>query len=114
MGILEDLVATFYFDAAGNPVAFKTQSESKFLFDLNGTWIGWFPWGDGDAVDKDGDYLGSAVENRLLYRTSQPYRGYPGHPGYPGFAGYPGYPGFAGYFAFGAGYAEIPKNRLKG
>lgn len=48
---------------------------------------GWFPWNDGDAVTKDGKYLGTVVGDRLLQRRDPPYRGYPG---YPGYLGYPG------------------------
>ncbi|PVZ52230.1 hypothetical protein C9424_20680 [Arthrobacter sp. H-02-3] len=107
-------MAIFYFSSVGNPVAFRRTENDRFLFDKTGNWIGWFPWGDSDAVDKDGNYLGTTVGNRLLKRDFHHYRGYPGFPGFPGFAGYPGYPGFAGFGGHQAGYSDVPDSRLKG
>lgn len=106
-------MAIFLFDLHGHPIAFRRTSEDKFLFDKHGHWIGWFPWGDNDAADKHGKYLGSVVGNRLLQRQTQPYRGYPGYPGYPGYAGYPGYPGYVGYAGHQAGYSDIEIGRLR-
>ncbi|BDZ48633.1 hypothetical protein GCM10025867_08740 [Frondihabitans sucicola] len=100
-------MSTFLFNLHGHHVAFRRTQEDKFLFDKHGHWLGWFPWGDNDAVDKTGKYLGTVVGNRLLRRTFQPYRGYPGYPGYPGYAGYPGYPGFAGYAGYQAGFTDV-------
>lgn len=107
-------MTTFYFDVAGHPIAFRRHPEDPYLFDKNGHWIGWFPWGDADAVDKAGKYLGTVVGDRLLAKNSHPYRGYPGYPGYPGYAGYPGYPGFAGYAGYHSGYSDVSSERLKG
>lgn len=107
-------MAVFFFNNTGNPVAFRRNHEDKFLFDKTGNWIGWFPWGDNDAVDKEGNYLGTVVGNRLLKRDSQGYRGYPGYPGYPGYAGYPGYPGYAGYSGYHSGFSDVPESSLKG
>ena len=107
-------MATFFYDLHGHPVAFRRQPDDRFLFDKQGYWIGWFPWGDNDAVDKSGKYLGTVVGDRFLERAAQPYRGYPGYPGYPGYAGYPGYPGFAGFAGYKAGFADIPATKLKG
>ncbi|WP_431843147.1 hypothetical protein [Calidifontibacter indicus] len=100
-------MATFYFNLAGTPIAFRRSDDDRFLFNPQGHWIGWFPWGDDDVVNKQGEYLGTVVGNRLLRRDQQPYRGYPGYPGYPGYAGYPGYPGFAGYAGYHAGFSDI-------
>lgn len=107
-------MAIFYFSTTGNPIAFRRNENDRFLFDKNGNWIGWFPWGDSDAVDKEGNYLGTTIGNRLLKRNSQPYRGYPGYPGYPGYAGYPGYPGYAGYAGYKSGFSDVPESNLKG
>lgn len=103
-----------YFNTRGEFVAFRQSADARFLFDKSGRWIGWFPWHDADAVDKQGKYLGTVVGNRLLARTSPPYRGYPGYPGYPGYAGYPGYPGFAGYAGYLPGFQDVDPDRLKG
>jgi len=107
-------MATFLFNRAGRPAAFRRTPDDKFLWDLHGHWIGWFPWGDGDAVDKTGDYLGTVVNNRLLRRSYFPYRGYPGHPGYPGYAGCPGYGGCAGYSGYLPGFDDGPEKLLEG
>jgi len=102
-----------YFDSAGNWIAFRRRPDDKYLFNKSGSWIGWFPWGDDDAVDTHGEYLGTVVKNRLLRKTSPRYRGYPGYPGYPGYAGYPGYPGYAGYFGHTSGYGDVPAVRME-
>lgn len=104
----------FYFNINGNPVAFRRQPDDKYLFDTTGNWIGWFPWGNEDALDQQGNYLGTVVGNRFLARVSPIFRGYPGYPGYPGYAGYPGYPGFAGYAGYISGFTDIDLNQLKG
>lgn len=96
------------FSNSGDFIAFRRTEDDKFLFNADGDWIGWFPWGDDDAVRPDGAYLGTVVGNRLMHRESQPYRGYPGYPGYPGYAGYPGYPGHAGYAGYIPGFADVP------
>jgi len=106
-------MSIFYFNSAGEVAAFRRSADDKFLFDQNGNWIGWFPWDDDDAVDREGDYLGTVVGNRLLARTSPSYRGYPGYPGYPGYAGYPGYPGHAGYGGYHSGFEDVDPSRLK-
>lgn len=105
-------MTTFLFDQAGNSIAFRRMPDDKFLWNKNGHWIGWFPWGDSDAVDKTGKYLGTVVQNRLLRKTAPVYRGYPGYPGYPGYAGYPGYPGFAGFFGYRAGFSDVQSDQL--
>lgn len=104
----------YYFDTHGEFIAFRQAPDARFLFDKSGRWIGWFPWGDADAVDTQGKYLGTVIGNRLVARLTQPYRGYPGYPGYPGYAGYPGYPGYAGHSGYLAGFGDVPAERLKG
>lgn len=107
-------MVAFLFDTSGEAVAFRRTPDDRFLWDKDGNWIGWFPWGDADAVDQDGDYLGTVVGNRLVARVNPPYRGYPGYPGYPGYAGYPGYPGYAGYSGYLSGFEDVKPKRLVG
>ncbi|GAA2912199.1 hypothetical protein JOD62_001954 [Microbacterium keratanolyticum] len=107
-------MVTFLFDTNGEGVAFRRTPDDRFLWDKDGNWVGWFPWGDADAVDQQGNYLGTVVGNRLLARENPPYRGYPGYPGYPGYAGYPGYPGYAGYGGYRSGFRDVSAGRLKG
>ena len=107
-------MVTFFFNVSGKPIGFRRTDDDRFLWDAHGKWIGWFPWGDADAVDKKGKYLGTVVGNRFLSRVGQPYRGYPGYPGYPGYAGYPGYPGHAGYAGYQSGFKDVDEERLEG
>lgn len=107
-------MATFLYDSHGNVVAFRRKPDDKFLWDRHGHWIGWFPWGDDEAVDKQGKYLGTVLGNRLLKQNYHPYRGYPGYPGYPGYAGYPGYPGFVGYAGYVSGFSDVEERDLAG
>lgn len=107
-------MAIFYYNASGKVIAYRKSALDKFLYDDKGHWIGWFPWGDADAVTKNGKYLGTVVGDRLFQRTNQPYRGYPGYPGYPGYAGYPGYGGYGGYVGKPSGFRDVPPDQLKG
>lgn len=107
-------MADFLYDSSGDWIAWRRTIGDQFLFNDGGDAIGWFPRGDTDAVNMNGDYLGTVVGNRLLRKDYQPYRGYPGYPGYPGYAGYPGYPGYAGYFSTPSGFADVAKSQLKG
>jgi hypothetical protein len=78
----------YFFNSSGEWIAFR---KDKWLFDTKGTWVGWFPWGDADAVDTQGNYLGTIVNKNRLYQFSgHPYRGYPGYPGYPATRAIPG------------------------
>lgn len=84
----------YLYNSSGRWIAFR---QGKYVFDTEGNWVGWLPWGDGQVVDVEGRYLGTIYPEDRLYRAlTQRKRGYPGYPGYPGRPGYPGYPGFAG------------------
>ncbi len=95
-------MAEFLFDQHGSWIAFRTKPGNRYLYNKSARWIGWFPWGDGDAVTPEGAYRGTVVGNRLLRRTNQPYRGYPGYTGYAGYCGYQ------------SGYGEVSTNLLNG
>jgi hypothetical protein len=103
----------FLYNSSGKAVAYRRHPDDKWLWDVHGRWLGWFPWGDADAVGRNGKYLGTVVGDRLLHRIAQPYRGYPGYPGYPGYAGYPGYGGFSGHRASPAGYRDVTEDLLE-
>lgn len=105
-------VTTFLYDMAGNWIAFRTAYDGKYLFDTTGEWIGWFPWDDNDAVDRDGNYLGTVIDNRLLQRLDHGYRTNPGYPGAPAFPGHIGFPGSTGYYGGLPGYADVPLSQL--
>jgi hypothetical protein len=91
-------MAVHYFDQAGSWIAFRRDEEDRFIFNTSGEWIGWFPWGDEDAVDTDGQYLGSVIRNRFLQRDYFPFRGFPG---------------FAGFFSHASGFSDVPAAQLK-
>ena len=76
----------YLFNSSGGWIAFRV---GKFVYDSDGDWIGWLPWGDADVVTIEGEYLGTIYQgNRFYKQIYHPYRGYPGYPGYPGYAGY--------------------------
>lgn len=62
-------MSVYLFDMQGDPVAFRRTWTDSYLFDLQGHWIGWFPWDDHDAVDRDGHYLGTVVDDRFVRRN---------------------------------------------
>jgi hypothetical protein len=106
-------VTEFLYNASGTWIAFRVSPSDHYLYNKSAKWIGWFPWGDEDAVTKHGKYLGTLVGDRLLRRSAQQsYRGYPGYPGYPGYRGYPGYPGHVGYRGRPSGFVDVPDNLL--
>lgn len=81
----------YLFDSDGRWIAFR---KGKHLFDPLGEWIGWFPWGDDDAVDPNGEYLGTVyLEERLYWFSNRQNRSYSGSLHDPGYGGYPGSPG---------------------
>ncbi len=99
-------------DSKGTFVAFRTEFDGRYLFNPDGEWIGWFPWGDDDAATRDGTYLGTVVENRILWRTEQTHHANPGYPGAPAFPGHASYPGNAGYFGSVTGYIDVPRHLI--
>lgn len=107
-------VTRYYFDLSGDWIAFRRNDTDKYLFNKNGSWIGWFPWSDNDAVTPDGRYLGTVERDRLLRRTNPTYRGYPGYPPYPPYPAYPAYPPYARHLGYAPGYEDVPSDMLKG
>ena len=53
-------------DSQGVWIAFLSDPTSRDLFNPDGDWIGWFPWGDDDAVTPEGDYPGAPRSEQLL------------------------------------------------
>lgn len=62
-------MSVYLFDMSGEAIAFRRTWTDRHVFDLRGRWIGWFPWDDHDAVDRDGRYLGTVVDDRLVRRN---------------------------------------------
>ncbi|WP_456696596.1 hypothetical protein [Aeromicrobium sp. P5_D10] len=62
-------MSVYLFDMGGDPIAFRRTWTDPHLFDLDGHWIGWFPWEDNDAVDVSGSYLGTVIDDRLVRRN---------------------------------------------
>lgn len=108
-------MAIYLFDSTGSWIAWKRTDDDRFLWATDGDRIGWFPWGDGDAVDNAGEYLGTVIDGSwLLYRDFQHERGYPGKPGARfANAGYPGHPKFHDGCSLPGGYSDVPRNRLR-
>lgn len=101
-------MAEHLFNSRGEFIAFRRSGDDKYVFDRDGSWLGWLPYGDSDVHGPSGNYIGSIVRNRLLKLSNCPYRGYAGYPGYPGYAGYPGYPGYAGPISLPPGAQDVP------
>jgi hypothetical protein len=77
-------MSVYLFDMEGEAVAFRQTWTDPYLFDLHGHWIGWFPWDDHDAVDCDGHYLGTVVDDRFVRRNDWYERPCGAIPVYPG------------------------------
>ena len=54
----------YLFNSSGDWICFKI---GKNVFNTNGSWIGWLPWGDDDVVTTEGKYLGTICGNRIYY-----------------------------------------------
>lgn len=88
-------MSVYLFDMGGEPVAFRRTWSDPYVFDLDGHWIGWFPWDDNDAVDLAGHYLGTVVDDRLVRRNDwyeRPCQGPATEPGRAEPTGRPGTP----------------------
>ena len=88
-------MSVYLFDMGGRPVAFRRTWTDPHVFDLDGHWVGWFPWDDNDAVDQHGDYLGTVVDDRLVRRNDwcgRPCTGTSSDPGPVERTGTPGTP----------------------
>lgn len=101
----------YLFDSKGSWIAFK---EGKYLFTPSAAWIGWFPWEDGVAVNRDGKYLGTVyLEDRLLVNKLQKKVKYPGYPGYPDYPGLPAHPGQRGYCGYLPNTEDVKSRKLE-
>jgi hypothetical protein len=105
-------MTAFLFDSQGTWIAFRPDETDRNLFNSDGEWIGWFPWGDDDAVTREGAYLGTVVENRLLVREHPRFRGTPDFPGSPPYPGQPPYPGAGSYISLPDGFMDAPGSVL--
>ena len=108
-------MAIYLFDSTGSWIAWKRTDDDRFLWATDGDRIGWFPWGDGVALDNMSEYLGTVVDNTwLVHEAFISERGYPGIPGGDRFenAGYPGHPGFHEGRSFSDLGSDVPRSRL--
>jgi hypothetical protein len=77
-------MSVYLFDMEGHTVAFRRTWTDPCVFDLDGHWIGWFPWDDNDAADLEGHYLGTVVDDRFVRRNDWYDRPCPPVPASPG------------------------------
>jgi hypothetical protein len=78
-------MSVYLFDMDGEAIAFRRTWTDPFVFDLRGHWVGWFPWDNHDAVDRDGHYLGTVVDDRFVRRNDwyeRPCAALPADPGH--------------------------------
>jgi hypothetical protein len=105
-----------YFNSAGEWIGFRRTIDDRYLFDRHGNWVAWFPWNDNEAVDIEGNYLGTIVDGNRFYQRTKFKLERP-HPGYsvpPGPTGYAGHPGYAAYSAPPLGYTDVIFKRSNG
>lgn len=94
-------------DSQGVWIAYRPDPQSRWLFNSEGDWIGWFPWSDDMAVTPGGSYLGTVHGDRLYVDDEHPYRGNPGYPGAPGYPGQAPYPGAGPYVGLPDGCEDV-------
>ena len=83
----------YLYNSKGEYIAFKI---GNYIFNNKNAWIGWLPWSNNEIVNKEGEYIGTILNDRI-YSFSR--RNITEHPGYISFPGHPGYikdPGFGG------------------
>lgn len=104
-----------YFNSSGEWIAFRRTPTDRYLFDRHGNWVGWFPWNDNEAVDSEGNYLGTIVDGNRFYRRTKAKLDRP----HPGFAVPPGptvkarHPGYAAYSGPPLGFDDAVFTRPK-
>lgn len=104
-----------YFNSSGQWIAFRRNSDDRYLFDRQGNWVGWFPWDDNEIFDLKGEYLGVVMDGDRIYRMEKPgpqKRKSPGFPVHPGNVGYAGYPGHAAHSRPPFGYTDVTIERV--
>jgi len=79
----------YLFDSRGDWIAFRL---GNILFDVDGDVIGWLPWEDGEAVNPNGDYLGTIYPDDRLLLAKPTRNTAPAFPGYPVLPGLPSIP----------------------
>jgi hypothetical protein len=104
----------YYFSSSGEWIAFSRSETDRYVFDRKGTWIGWFPWGDKEIADINGQYLGTVVYGDRIFRrpSSAPERREAGFVMDPGTAGYAGYPGYAAHREPPRDFKDIDMTRI--
>jgi hypothetical protein len=100
-------MTVYLHDSQGVWIAFRPDPQARDLFNPDGDWIGWFPWGDDEAVTPSGDYLGTTRGDRLFVERNRAYRGTPGYPGAPAYPGPAPYPGAAAYTGLPDGCDDV-------
>ena len=63
-------MSVYLFDMEGEAIAFRRTWTDRYVFDLRGRWIGWFPWDDHDAVELDRRPLHCARHRSCRIRRS--------------------------------------------
>jgi hypothetical protein len=105
-------MTVYLHDSQGVWIAFRSDPHSRWLFNPDGDWIGWFPWDDGVAVTPDGSYLGTVRGDRLYVEADHRYRGDPGYRGAPAYSPAVPYPGAGTYAGLPDGCDDVPGSLL--
>lgn len=100
-------MSVYLFDMAGDPIAFRRTWTDTYVFDAAGHWLGWLPWDNNDVVDRDGHYLATIVDDRLVRRNDWCNRPCAAPPADPGVVAPTGSPLAPHYFPNRFAYDDL-------
>ncbi|MEH3033730.1 MAG: hypothetical protein PGN07_06755 [Aeromicrobium erythreum] len=104
-------MSDFLYDMAGTPIAFRRRWDDAYVFGLDGSWLGWCPWGDCEVVTPDGEPLGAIVGDRLVRRNDARGHTCDQHAEAPAPAAPHGTPGHPLPFEHRFAYSDIEPHR---
>ncbi len=81
----------YLYNSGGEWIAFR---DGKYIYDVNGEYLGFMAESGLDAADAESRYFGSIYYGDRLYRKMFPPKLDLRYPGYPGPHAKPDFPGF--------------------
>ena len=101
----------YLFNSSGEWIAFR---QGQDVFDDRCNWIGWLPWDDNEVATREGEYLGTIVdENRFYYFGDRLERSHPGPSAPPTYPAFPVRPEAATCVALPVGATDIASLKKK-
>ena len=83
----------YLYNSKGEYIAFKS---GRYVFNSKNEWIGWLPWNNNEIVNREGDYIGTLINDRLFSFSRRELKEHPGFIAFPGHPGFISDPGFGG------------------